>query len=108
MDFLKLMGKAKELQTRMGELQEELKAIEATGEAGAGSVKATVNGQMNLTGIKIDPSLLKPEEAEIVEDLVMAAITDARNKVEPMVQEKTQGLMGSLGLPAGLKLPFGG
>ncbi|WP_108662308.1 YbaB/EbfC family nucleoid-associated protein [Acuticoccus kandeliae] len=108
MDFLKLMGKAKELQTRMGELQDELKALEAVGESGGGAVKATVNGQMALIALTIDPTLMKPEEAQIVEDLVIAAIADARTKVEPMVQEKTQGLMGSLGLPAGLKLPFGG
>jgi len=108
MDIMKMMGKARELQTRMNELQEELKTLEATGEAGAGSVKARVNGQMALVSLSIDPDLMKPEEKEIVEDLVIAAVADAKAKVEVSVQEKSQAVMGDLGLPAGLKLPFGG
>lgn len=108
MDLMKMMGKARELQSRMAELQEELKDLEATGESGAGSVSARVNGQMTLVGLTIDPDLMKPEEKEIVEDLVIAAVADARAKVEAMVQEKTQSVMGDMGLPAGMKLPFGG
>ncbi|GAB5374925.1 MAG: YbaB/EbfC family nucleoid-associated protein [Acuticoccus sp.] len=106
MDILKMMGKARELQTRMGDLQDELKEVEVTGEAGAGSVVARMNGQMTLTGLTIDPALMKPEEKEIVEDLVIAAIADARGKVEVEVQAKTQGVMGDMGLPPGFKLPF--
>ena len=102
-----MMGKARELQSRMGELQEELKAVEAAGESGAGAVKAVVNGEMALTSLTIDPAMMKPEEAEIVEDLVIAAVADARQKVQAAVQEKTQGMMGDMGLPAGMKLPFG-
>lgn len=108
MDLMKMMGKARELQSRMAELQEELKEVEATGEAGAGSVKARINGQMTLVGLTIDPDLMKPEEKEIVEDLVIAAVADAKAKVEMAVQEKTQAVMGEMGLPAGMKLPFGG
>ncbi|MEM9223559.1 MAG: YbaB/EbfC family nucleoid-associated protein [Pseudomonadota bacterium] len=107
MDILKMMGKARELQTHMAELQDEMKELEATGESGAGAVTARVNGQMALVGLTIDPGMMKPEEAEIVEDLVIAAVADAKAKVEAMVQEKTQGMMGDMGLPAGLKLPFG-
>ncbi|MEM0908523.1 MAG: YbaB/EbfC family nucleoid-associated protein [Pseudomonadota bacterium] len=107
MDILKMMGKARELQSRMAELQDEMKAIEVTGEAGAGAVVATVNGQMALVGLTIESDLMKPEEKEIVEDLVIAAVADARAKVEAAVQEKTQGMMGDMGLPPGLKLPFG-
>jgi len=106
MDIMKMMGKARELQTRMAELQEEMKSIEATGESGAGSVVARLNGQMALVGLTIDPALMKPEEKEIVEDLVIAAVADAKAKVEAEVQEKTQGMMGDMGLPAGMKLPF--
>lgn len=102
-----MMGKAKELQSRMGELQSELATLEADGEAGAGAVRARVNGAMALVGLTIDPSLLKPEEKEIVEDLVIAAVTDASAKVQALVQERTQSVMGDMGLPAGLKLPFG-
>ncbi len=105
MDLMKMMGKARELQEKMGNLQEEMKELEATGESGAGSVIAKVNGGMNLVSLTIDPALLKPEEAEIVEDLVIAAVADARGKVEMMVQEKTQEMMGGLGLPPGFKLP---
>ncbi|WMS41057.1 YbaB/EbfC family nucleoid-associated protein [Acuticoccus sp. MNP-M23] len=107
MDILKMMGKAREIQSRMGELQEEMKTLEATGESGAGAVVARVNGQMALVSLKIDPAMLKPEEAEIVEDLVIAACNDAREKVGALVQERTQGMMGDMGLPAGFKLPFG-
>lgn len=108
MDLMKMMGKARELQSRMASLQDELREIEATGESGAGSVTARLNGQMALVGLNIDPSLMKPEEKEIVEDLVIAAVADARGKVERLVQEKTQAVMGEMGLPAGMKLPFGG
>jgi hypothetical protein len=108
MDIMKMMGKARELQTRMAELQEELRTLEATGESGAGSVVARINGQMTLVGLSIDEALMKPEEKEIVEDLVVAAVADARTKVEALVQEKTQSVMGEMGLPPGMKLPFGG
>lgn len=108
MDIMKMMGKAQELQTRMGDLQDELKTIEADGESGAGSVRATMNGAMALTSLTIDPAMMKPEEKEIVEDLVIAAVADAQAKVQALVQERTQSLMGDMGLPAGLKLPFGG
>lgn len=107
MDIMKMMGKARELQSRMAELQEEMKAVEMTGEAGAGAVKATVNGQMSLTALDIEAAMLKPEEKEIVEDLIIAAVADAKAKVEVAVQEKTQGMMGDMGLPPGMKLPFG-
>lgn len=107
MDFMKMMSKAKELQTRMGELQGEIAELEAEGSAGAGLVTARVNGQMAVTALRIDPSLVKPDEKEILEDLVIAAIADAKGKVEAMVTEKTQEAMGGLGLPPGMKLPFG-
>lgn len=106
-----MMGKAKELQSKMGELQEEMKAIEATGQSGGGAVTARVNGGMALVALTIDPAFLKPEEAGVVEDLVIAAYNDAREKVEVQVREKTEGMMGGLGLPpglAGMKFPFGG
>lgn len=102
-----MMGKARELQAKMADLQAEVKTIVVSGEAGAGAVKATVDGTFALVGVSIDPAMLKPEDAEIVEDLVVAAYNDARAKAEAAVQQKTQGLMGDLGLPAGMKLPFG-
>jgi DNA-binding YbaB/EbfC family protein len=107
MDLLKMMGKARELPSRMAALQDELKAVSATGESGAGAVTVTVDGQMTIRTLNIDPALLKPEEKEVVEDLVIAAVADARKKVDVLVQEKTQAMMGEMGLPPGFKLPFG-
>lgn len=106
MDIMKMMGKARELQTKMAEMQEELKDVHATGESGAGAVKVTLDGKMTLTAIELDASLLKPEDKEIVEDLIIAASADAKAKVEELVQEKSQAMMGDMGLPAGFKLPF--
>ena len=106
MDFLKMMKQAKEMQEQMGSLQEQIIDIEVEGVAGAGLVKVTLNGKSDLKALKIDPSLLKEDEGEILEDLSMAAHTDARARVEMAIQEKTQELMGGLGLPAGMKLPF--
>jgi len=106
MDFLKMMKQAKQMQEQMGSLQEQMVEIEVQGTAGAGLVTVTLNGKGDLKGIAIDPSLLKEDEKEIVEDLIIAAHTEARAKVEQAIQEKTQELMGGLGLPADMKLPF--
>jgi len=106
MDFLKMMKQAKQMQEQMGSLQEQMVEIEVQGTAGAGLVTVTPNGKGDLKGLDIDPSLLKEDEKEILEDLIVAAHTEARAKVEQAIQEKTQELMGGLGLPADMKLPF--
>lgn len=106
MDFLKMMTKAKQLQERMGSLQEEVAAIEVEGVSGGGLVKVTLTGKGDLKGLSVDPSLLKAEEKEILEDLIIAAHGDARQKAEGLLAERTQALMGDIGLPAGFKLPF--
>ncbi|AMN55231.1 MULTISPECIES: YbaB/EbfC family nucleoid-associated protein [Stappiaceae] len=106
MDFLKMMKQAKQMQEQMGSLQEQIVEIEAEGSAGGGLVTVRLNGKSDLKSLSIDPSLLKEEEKEILEDLLIAAHTEARAKVEQAIQEKTQELMGGLGLPAGMKLPF--
>ena len=105
MDFMKMMKQAKELQSKMGDLQEEMGAVEAEGTSGGGLVTVRVNGKQELISVKIDPSLLKPEEAEIVEDLIVAAHTDAKAKVDAAVQAKTQEMMSGLGLPPGMMPP---
>lgn len=107
MDIMKMMGKARELQSKMADLQDEMKTIVVTGEAGAGAVVAKVDGSFALIGLTIDPSFMKADEAGIVEDLIVAAYNDARKKAEVEVAGKTQGMMGDLGLPAGFTLPFG-
>ena len=106
MDFMKMMSKAKEMQSRMATLQDELATIEVTGVAGAGLVSVTITGKGELKGVKIDPSLMKPEETEIVEDLIVAAHRDAHGKTEAAIAEKMAEMTGGMGLPGGFKLPF--
>lgn len=106
MDFLKMMKQAKQMQEQMGSLQDEVAALEVTGTSGGGMVVVTLNGKGALQGLKIDPSLANPDEVEILEDLIIAAHNDAKGKAEAAMAEKTQELMGGLGLPAGMKLPF--
>jgi len=106
MDFLKMMKQAKQMQEQMGSLQEEIAAVTVEGTSGAGMVTVTLTGKGEMTALKIDPSLAKEDEVEILEDLILAAHQDAKAKADQMMQEKTQELMGGLGLPAGFKLPF--
>jgi DNA-binding YbaB/EbfC family protein len=103
-DFLGMMKQAAQLQSKMQELQAELERLEVEGAAGGGLVTVTLTGKSELKGLRIDPSLLKPEEKEVLEDLLIAAHADARRKAEGQVQEKMQGLTGGLPLPPGLKL----
>jgi DNA-binding YbaB/EbfC family protein len=101
-----MMQQAKELQEKMQNLQAEIAALEATGSAGAGLVTIVVDGKGGLKSVRIDPSLAKPEELEILEDLIVAAAQDARGKAEAMAEDKMKTLTAGLGLPGGLKLPF--
>ena len=101
-----LMKQAQEMQEKMAEMQESLVTIEIEGVAGAGLVTVVLNGKSEMQRLKIDPSLVKPEDAEILEDLIVAAHNDAKSKIEMRVQEETQRLMGGLPLPPGMKLPF--
>jgi nucleoid-associated protein EbfC len=103
-DIMGMMSKMKELQSRMAELQAELEAMEVTGVAGGGLVSVTLNAKGALKKAVIAPSLLKPEEKAIVEDLIAAAHADARGKVDRLVEEKMRELTGGLPLPPGLKL----
>jgi DNA-binding YbaB/EbfC family protein len=103
-DLMKLMKQAGEIQGRMQKLQEDLAGLEVEGQSGAGLVKVTLNGKMEARGIKIDPSLIKPGEAEMLEDLILAAFQDAKGKAETAVQAKMQEVTGGLQLPSGLKL----
>jgi nucleoid-associated protein EbfC len=104
MDLTKMMKQAQELQGRMQKLQEELAALEVEGQSGGGLVKVKLNGKLEALGLKIDPSLIKSEEAEILEDLIVAALQDAKRKAETAVQGKMQEITGGLALPPGLKL----
>ena len=103
-DLMGMMKQAQELQGRMQKFQEELAALEVEGQAGAGLVRVTLNGKGEMRRLKIDPSLVKPEEAEILEDLIIAAFQDAKAKVEAAMQSKLGEITGGLPLPPGLKL----
>jgi nucleoid-associated protein EbfC len=103
-DLMKMMKQASEIQGRMQKLQEDLAALEVEGQAGGGLVKLTLNGKMDARRLKIDPSLLKPEETEILEDLIVAAFQDAKGKAEAAVHAKMQEITGGLPIPPGLKL----
>ena len=105
-DFLGLMKQAGQMQAKMQELQAELDQIEVEGAAGGGMVTVRLNAKGDLKGIKIDPTLLKPDEKEIVEDLLIAAHAEARRKADGVMQDKMKSLTGGLSLPPGLKLPF--
>jgi DNA-binding YbaB/EbfC family protein len=103
-DFMGMMKQAAQLQSKMQELQAELDTVTVEGTAGAGMVTVTLNGKGDLKGVRVDDSLMKPSEKEILEDLLVAAHADARRKAEAMLQEKMKALSGGLPLPPGMKL----
>ena len=104
MDLMKMMKQAQEIQGRMQKLQEDMAGLEIEGQSGGGLVKVTLNGKLEALRLRIDPSLIKPEEAEMLEDLILAAFQDAKGKVEVALQAKMQEVTGGLPLPPGLKL----
>lgn len=101
-----MMKQAQAMQAKMAEMQEKLGQLEVTGQSGGGMVKATLNGKSELRRLKIDPSLVDPNDVEVLEDLVVAAVNDAKVKVEAAVAEEMKKVTGGLDLPPGLKLPF--
>jgi DNA-binding YbaB/EbfC family protein len=103
-DFLGMMKQAAQLQSKMQEMQAELDRIEVEGTAGGGMVTVKLNAKGEMKGLKVDESLIKPGEKEILEDLVVAAHADARRKAEEVMAEKMKSLTGGLSLPPGLKL----
>jgi DNA-binding YbaB/EbfC family protein len=103
-DFMGMMKQAAQLQSKMQELQAELDHIEVEGTAGGGMVAVTLTAKGDMKGTKIDESLMKPGEKEILEDLLVAAHADARRKAEAVMQDKMKSLTGGLPLPPGMKL----
>jgi len=98
-DFLGMMKQAAQLQSKMKEMQDQLEHIEVEGISGGGLVSVRMTAKMDVKAVKIDPSLIKPDEREILEDLLVTAIGDARRKAEAAMQEKMQALTGGLSLP---------
>ena len=105
-DLMGLMGKAKEMQAKFQAMQEEIALIEAAGQAGGGLVTVTLSGKGEMKSLKIDPSLFKEDDVEVLEDLILAAHNDATAKLEATMQKKTQELTAGLPIPPGFKMPF--
>jgi DNA-binding YbaB/EbfC family protein len=103
-DFLGLMKQATELKSKMEAMQAELDNIEVDGAAGGGMVTVKMSAKGDIKAVAIDASLMKPDEKEVVEDLIVAACADGRRKAETLLQEKMKSLTGGLPLPPGLKL----
>jgi DNA-binding YbaB/EbfC family protein len=101
-----MMKQAQQMQARMQEMQAKLETVEMTGAAGGGMVQVTVNGKGETRRVKSDPSLVDPQDVEVLEDLMVAAANDARAKVEAHMAEEMGKLTGGLKLPPGIKLPF--
>jgi len=98
----KMLKQAQELQLKMSKAQEELKARDVIGSSGGGKVKVTMNGAQEVTAITIDPEVVNPSEADLLEDLVLTAFKDARTKVTRMIEEEMGRITGGAGLPPGL------
>ncbi|WP_424965443.1 MULTISPECIES: YbaB/EbfC family nucleoid-associated protein [unclassified Dinoroseobacter] len=105
-DMAKVMKQAQDMQAKMAEMQENLATMIVTGESGAGLVKATATAKGELTGLDIDPSIFNPEEKEVAEDLILAAIKDAQAKALDKGREEMAKVTEGLNLPEGMKLPF--
>lgn len=101
-----MMKQAQEMQTKMQEMQEKLGDIELSGASGAGMVTVTLNGKGEMRRVKIDPSLFNSNDAEVVEDLIVAAFADAKSKLEVVVAEEMSKVTGGLNLPPGMNLPI--
>ena len=101
-----MLKQAQQMQSRMAEMQGKLAEIEVSGQAGAGLVQVTVNGKSELKRVKLAKEAVDPNDVEVLEDLIVAAFNDAKAKIESLVAEETQKLMGGIKLPPGMKLPF--
>ena len=106
MDFLGMMKKAEELQKNMQQMQEQLGQATVEGSSGGGLVSVTLSGKGEMKGLKIDPSLFKEDDVEVLEDLIVTAHNEAKSKAEQMMQQKMAEATAGLPLPPGMKLPF--
>ena len=104
MKLANMMKKAQEMQSKMQEMQSKLGNMSVDGQSGGGLVKTVMSGAGVLKSIEIDPSMISTDEKDVLEDLIVAAINDAKEKVEALTAQETQSIMGGMGLPGGL--PF--
>lgn len=101
-----MLKQAQQMQSRMADMQAKLEATEVEGQAGGGMVKVKLTGKSELRRVTIDPSLMTADDREVLEDLLVAAHADAKQKVEATMAEEMQKATAGMGLPPGLKLPF--
>ena len=102
MNIQQMLKQAQALQVKMSKVQEELKTREETGSSGGGKVKITMNGSQEVTAVAIDPAVVNPDEADLLEDLVLTAFKDARSKVTKLIEDEMGKVTGGAGLPPGL------
>ncbi len=105
-DFMGMMKQAQAMQAKMADMQAELEQTKIEGKAGGDAVRVTLSGKGQMVALALDPGLLKPEDREMLEDLIMAAHEDARRRTEALTAEKMQAVTAGLKLPPGMKLPF--
>lgn len=105
MDMQQIMQQAQEMQQKMQSLQDQLANVEVHGQAGGGMVKVTMTCKGSLEAITIDPSVIDPSDAPMLEDLIKAAVNDAKGKIDQTIADETQKMMQEMGLPAGMQLP---
>ena len=106
MDFSEIMKQASKIQDQMKSAKEELKNIETEGTSGGGLVKVTINGDHELKKIDIDSSIQVASEKEIIEDLIIAAFTDAKSKINSEIAKKMRDITGGLPIPPGFNIGF--
>jgi DNA-binding YbaB/EbfC family protein len=101
-----ILKQAQNLQVRMEEVQNELRDMEVEGQSGGGMVKAVLNGKSEMRGLSLDPAIVDKDDVGVLEDLIVAAVNDAKVKADAISQEKMSALTQGLPLPPGMKLPF--
>ena len=105
-NLAQMMKQVQDMQSRMAEMQDKLADLEMAGASGGGMVRATLNGKGVVKVLKIDPALMNPAETDVLEDLIVAAINDAKSKLDDKLQGEMSKFTGGLPLPPGFKLPF--
>ena len=106
MDMMKMMQQAKQMQDKMMQMQAGLDNVEVTGQSGGGMVQVTATCKKTLKHVKIAPEAITPDDPEMLEDLIVAAVNDAMAKADQKTADETKAMMASMGLPADIKLPF--
>ena len=101
-----MLKQAQQMQSKMQEMQDQLAELDGPGTSGGGMCQVTLNGKGEARNIKIDPALVAPDDAEVLEDLILTAINDAKAKADEKMREQMQELTGGLPLPPGFQLPF--